>query len=121
MKERKSKFVCDTCNKEFYITVIPKLCPLCGGQNIHRGSKKSRDTARRYIEELNSIIPKMDELVSDFSELYVRYMTIHEVLKSYAARGIVNKDDIPNFTIPKFTNAFYQHRKLKGMSNNENE
>lgn len=57
MKERKSKFICDTCNKEFYITVIPKLCPLCGGQNIHRGSKKSRDTAKRYIEELNSIIP----------------------------------------------------------------
>lgn len=121
MKERKSKFICDTCNKEFYITVIPKLCPLCGGQNIHRGSKKSRDTAKRYIEELNSIIPKMDELVSDFSELYVRYMTVHEVLKSYATRGIVDKDDIPNFTLPKFTKAFYQHRKLNGRSNNESE
>lgn len=113
MKEQKSKYICDTCNKEFYITVNPKLCPLCGGRNIHRGSKKSRDTAKRRIEELNLIIPKMDELASDFSELYVRYMTIHEVLKTYATRGIIDKDAIPNYTIPNFTKAFYQYRKSK--------
>lgn len=117
MKESKFKYRCDNCGEEFFVPVKPELCPTCGSCNINKGTKKSLNTAKEYIDELNIIIPQMEELSASFSNLYVRYMTLHETLKSYASRGIIDKQMIPNFTIPKFTEAFYASRKSKKSNN----
>ena len=48
-KVKKRKYSCNTCGSEFYITVEPNVCPICGSKNVYVGSKKSKATAREYI------------------------------------------------------------------------
>lgn len=111
IKTQKTKYRCEDCGEEFYITIKPRFCPSCGGSDIYRGSKKARETAAKYIVELNGIIPQMNELASELKGLYVQYMTMRETVKTYAYRGIIDADEIPVFTMPKMIDAFYESRK----------
>ena len=110
---QKTRFRCGSCDADFYITVCPKLCPLCGSSDIHKGSKKAAETAGRQIRELENIIPRMNEICAELSVLYSRYSTLHETLKVYSTRGIIEKNTIPKFSFPKFTEEFYASRKKR--------
>ena len=111
--EKKQKFRCDSCGACFYITIKPSLCPLCGSHSIYRGSKKAKETADKYISEINALIPQLNDVSERFSGLYSRYMIIHETLRCYAARGLIDKESIPNFCKPNLTDAFYASRKRR--------
>ncbi len=113
----KKKYRCDSCDAEFYITLKPVCCPICGSKSVFAGSKKSKQTADEYIAELNVIIPRMNELCNSLQDLYSRYMTLNEVLKQYEGRGIIEKDIIPRFKLPSLSKAFYDSRKKGGKQN----
>ena len=117
----KTKFRCGSCNAEFYITVCPVICPLCGSRKIYRGSKKSKETAEKYIQEVNEIIPMIEKAFDELSSLYTRYMTVHETLKTYVARGIIDKNEMPTYILPSLTKAFYESRKKRGTYEDKRE
>lgn len=112
-KEKKTRYRCEKCGTEFYITVKPSFCAVCGSDQIYKGSKKAFETAKRYLDECNSLIPQIEETHAKLTELYIRYMTVHETLKTYASRGIISKDKVPVFKFPSMTEAFYAQRKKK--------
>ena len=114
-KAKKRKYSCDTCANEFYVTVTPNVCPICGSKTIHAGSKESQTTAREYINKLNEMIPKLEKLADDFVDLYVEYKTVQETARVYANRGIIGKEEVPKFKMPNLTEAFHESRKKKGV------
>jgi len=107
----KTRFWCKDCKQEFYITIQPNCCPCCGSTKLHKGTAKSYNTAQKYIAECNEIIPIMNEKYAEISKLYTRYATIHETLRAYASRGIIDKKDVPDFHPANLTEDFYASRK----------
>lgn len=112
-KEKKVKYRCERCGTEFYITVKPTFCAICGGDQIFRGSKKSEETAKKHIAECNDVIIQIKQICEKLTDLYIRYMKAHELLKGYARRGIIDKDQVPTYKFPNMTKAFYASRKKR--------
>ena len=112
-REKMSRFRCETCGAEFYITVKPTFCTICGGKAIRPGTKKAAERAEKGIAECNDLITQMIQIYEKLTDLYVRYMTVHELLKGYAKRGIIDKDQVPMYKFPNMTKAFYASRKKR--------
>lgn len=112
MRKNTIMYHCEKCDKNFYVSTKTNFCPICGSREVYLGSKKLQMTAKRHIDKLNTeIIPKLNALCKELSDVYSEYMKLHETVRSYSYRGLIKKESVPEFKLPSLTKAFYQSRK----------
>lgn len=121
-RDKRAKYRCQKCGAEFFITVKPTFCAVCGSNHIYVGSKKAAETIDRLTADINALIPEMERLYADFVKLYTEYEYKRETLRVYSYRGYMRKEDVPTFKRPALEAEFFKSRKRKPRSrDNENE
>ncbi len=111
-------YTCNDCGAADHYDQQPTLCKFCGGANVVRTrslKKPNHDRAKIHadelIEDLNSLIPKMNDVWSGFVKLWVEYENTRRVLSDYAIRGIIEKKDIPIFERKNLIDELSDYRK----------
>lgn len=113
-------YTCTDCGNVEHYEQQPTLCKFCGSTNIVRtrnlkesNHNKAKVHANELVEELNSLIPKINDVWDNFVELWVDYEKTRRVLTNYAFRGIIEKKDIPIFEKKNLIDELYTYRKKR--------
>lgn len=92
---RQQKWVCLDCKQEFSVQGNkPKLCCSCGSENI--GRAPSYDLAIGFSqkrEELDRLIPELNESYRRFTEAKERYDVIMSYWAQQKRRGYITQDE----------------------------
>ena len=105
----KQQYFCQKCNEGFLLVQGSKYCPKCGSVI----TSKAEITAQNKITEMNAIMPKLKQKYNDFAILYAKYKILNETLRSYARRGIINREEIIDFNPETLTEIFHKNRKKR--------
>lgn len=103
----KHQFICSSCQEHFTLTSDAKYCPICSGALI----SKTVLCANQKIEQLEKIMPILNKKYSEFAEIYAQYKIINETLRTYAARGIIDRSQVVDFKPETLTSIFYKTRQ----------
>ena len=104
------RYRCSNCNESFNLKPGSKVCPLCGNASL---ISQIEQTTQEKLKELEQMLPILHEKYKDFAEYYCKFKITNETLRTYATRGIIKRDQIPDFRPENLTDLFYKSRKKR--------
>ena len=110
------QYACKICKKHMTLPNGSKYCPICGGSL----ESKAEIFANEKAGELKKLLPVLEEKYDEFAKLYVQYKIINETLRTYAARGIIDREKVIDFKPESLTEIFHKSRK-KRKQRHEND
>lgn len=107
------QYVCKSCEKHFTLPSHSKFCPFCGGDL----QSKAEIYALEKADELRAMLPALNEKYMEFAQMYSEFKKINEALRTYAARGIIDRSAVVDFAPEGLTEIFYKSRKKRTKEN----
>ena len=92
---------------------LPVLTNLVDSLLNDAGLKDYVTVDQEKLKELEQMLPILHEKYKDFAEYYCKFKITNETLRTYAARGIIKRDQIPDFRPESLTDLFYKSRKKR--------
>lgn len=105
----KHQYICKNCGNHITFPNGAKYCPICSGEL----KSKAEIYAKEKIQELQELLPVLEKKYNEFAELYVKFKITNETLRTYAARGLIDKESVPEFKPETLTDIFYRSRKKR--------
>lgn len=103
------QYICKSCGKHITLPNGSKYCPICSGEV----ESKAETYAKEKIKELQELLPVLESKYNEFAKLYVQFKLINETLRTYVARGLINRESVPDFKPEALTDIFYKSRKKR--------
>ena len=105
----KHQYICVSCGAHLTLPSGSRYCPICSGTV----ESKSENYAKSQLQELEKLLPALELKYNEFANIYAQFKRINETLRTYAARGLIDRDSIPDFKPETLTNIFFQSRWFK--------
>lgn len=111
------QYVCSVCKKHMTLPHGSKYCPVCGGSV----ESKAEIFANEKAEELKRLLPVLEEKYNEFVKVYVQFKTVSETLRTYAARGLIDREKVVDFKLESLTEIFYKSRKKRRKQSEDDD
>lgn len=107
---KRQNYVCNSCGETGLFAKAPSYCPYCGSSEINRNSDKAKRHAEEVIEQMNDLLPKLENAWDEYVAIYCEFENKRRVLEDYVRRGIIRKSDVPKFERKKLIDALTEYR-----------
>ena len=103
------QYICKSCGKHITLPNGSKYCPICSG----KVESKAEIYAKEKIKELQELLPVLESKYNEFAEMYAQFKITNETLRTYATRGLIDRESVPDFKPEALTDIFYKSRKKR--------